>query len=230
LTGPGETAEEALSAYDQALGRRGALQAVALVDIAEQLRALVVLARQPTPDPAKVHLLLRGLVDRFTGLADNAQAFMASLQRSMDLHEADAEAFRAYKDRLIDYLQRFIADLVTTGADIAGLVAAVEAAGADRLLDAAARREAADTAPSPGQTPGQDPREREFEQARALWHERWSGFRAWFVSGTNFTTPGRGRRRRGAPGRPAALTRRSRSLTVRPSPVGFVRFDWSPAW
>lgn len=157
LTVRGQAAEEALEAYDRALGRRGALQAVALADIAEQLRALLELAGQPAADPAKVHLLLRGLVDRFTDLASNAQAFMASLQRSIDLHDADPDAFRAYKDRLIGYLERFIADLVTTGAEIAGLVDSVERAGVRRLLDEAAWREAADAAPRPGRRSGGRP-------------------------------------------------------------------------
>ena len=81
-------------------------------DIATQLRALFELAQDADPDPVKVHLALRALVDRFTDLAANAQAFMGSLQRTIDLHDADAEAFRAYKDRLIDYLERFVTDLV----------------------------------------------------------------------------------------------------------------------
>ena len=49
LTRHGEAAEEALAAYDEALGRRGALQAVALADIATQLRALLGLAEQAEP-------------------------------------------------------------------------------------------------------------------------------------------------------------------------------------
>ncbi|MGH3587619.1 MAG: TIGR02677 family protein, partial [Pseudonocardia sp.] len=158
LTREGEAVEEALAVYDDALGRRGALQAVALTDIATQLRALRELAVVPDPDPAKVHLSLRALVDRFTDLAANAQAFMGSLQRSIDLHDADAEAFRAYKDRLIDYLQRFITDLVATGAEIAGLVARIEEAGVEGLLDAAARREASDAAPGAGTDGADDPR------------------------------------------------------------------------
>jgi uncharacterized protein (TIGR02677 family) len=180
LTQHGEAAEEALAAYDEALGRRGALQAVALADIATQLRALLGLAEQVEPDAAKVHLLLRGLVDRFTDLAGNAQAFMGSLQRSIDLHDAEVNAFLAYKDRLIDYLERFIADLLTTGSEIAALVDSVERAGVARLLDQAARREAADAAP--GADGADDPREREFERLAVLWRERWDGFRAWFVS------------------------------------------------
>jgi uncharacterized protein (TIGR02677 family) len=182
LTREGEAAEEALTVYDEALGRRGALQAVALTDIATQLRALLELATAPDPDAAKVHLSLRALVDRFTDLAANAQAFMGSLQRSIDLHDADAEAFRAYKDRLIDYLQRFITDLVATGAEIAGLVARVEEAGVEALLDIAARREASDAAPGTGADGEDDPREAEFVRRAALWRERWEGFRAWFVS------------------------------------------------
>jgi uncharacterized protein (TIGR02677 family) len=179
LTKQGEAVEEALAAYDEALGRRGALQAVALTDIATQLRALRELL--PDPDPAKVHLLLRGLVDRFTDLAGNAQAFMGSLQRSIDLHDADEEAFRAYKDRLIDYLRRFIADLVATGADIAELVLGLEQAGVGRLLDIAAWREAEDAAP--GAADGiNDARQEEYERGRALWHDRWHGFRGWFIS------------------------------------------------
>src|SRR4051794_1277653 len=181
LTREGEAAEEALAVYDEALGRRGALQAVALADIATQLRALRELAAVAQPDAAKVHLTLRGLVDRFTDLAGNAQAFMGSLQRSIDLHDADADAFRAYKDRLIDYLQRFVTDLVATGAEIAELVVAIERAGVEPLLELAARREASDAAPGAGPD-GDDPREAEFAARAALWRERWAGFRAWFVS------------------------------------------------
>ncbi|WP_300010817.1 TIGR02677 family protein [Pseudonocardia sp.] len=181
LTREGEAAEEALAVYDEALGRRGALQAVALTDIATQLRVLHELALSAEPDPAKVHLSLRALVDRFTDLAANAQAFMGSLQRSIDLHDADAEAFRAYKERLIDYLQRFITDLVATGSEIAALVARIEELGVDPLLDAAAWREAADAAPG-AVGDGDDPRAVEFARRAALWRERWAGFRAWFVS------------------------------------------------
>ncbi len=97
-----------------------------------------------------MHLLLHGLVGRFSDLADNAQAFMGSLQRSIDLHDVDVDAFRAYKDQLIDYLERFIKDLVTTGAEIAGLVAEIDDTGAERLLAMAAGREAEDAAPGRG--------------------------------------------------------------------------------
>src|SRR5882757_11023371 len=68
LTQAGEAAEKALSAYDEALGRRGALQAVALHDIVTQLRALLVIAAEQEegePDAAKAHLALSALASRF---------------------------------------------------------------------------------------------------------------------------------------------------------------------
>lgn len=182
LTKRGEAAEEALQTYDDALGRRGALQAVALVDIATQLRSLYGLAQEAEPDRVKVHLLLRGLVDRFTDLAGNAQAFMSSLQRAIDLHDADAAAFVAYKDQLIDYLERFVKDLVATGAEIAGLVERIEQAGVDRLLAAAAWREAEDAAPEAPDASPSDPRQLAFDRLYVLWRDRWQGFRQWFVS------------------------------------------------
>ncbi|CRK54963.1 FIG098404: Hypothetical protein [Alloactinosynnema sp. L-07] len=111
LTGAGQAAEEAIAVYEEAIGRRGSLQSVALADIAVQLRALVEVARGEDLDPAKVHLLLLALADRFTGLADNAQAFMASLRRVIDFADGDVAAFVAYKQRLIGYVERFIADL-----------------------------------------------------------------------------------------------------------------------
>lgn len=180
LTRRGEAVEQAVAAYDEALGRRGALQAVALADIATQLRALAALAGDADPDPAKVHLTLRSLVDRFSDLAGNAQAFMGSVQRTIDLHDADVDTFLAYKDRLIDYLERFIKDLITTGSEIAAVLGMLDDRDVTRLLEIAARREAEDAAPDA--TVGDDPRQREFDRGRVLWSERWQGFRGWFVS------------------------------------------------
>ncbi|WP_244257348.1 TIGR02677 family protein [Kitasatospora cineracea] len=177
LTREGEAVEEALAAYDGALGRRGELQAVALADIAAQLRAVLALARRPEPDPAVVHLALLALVERFSGLAENARAFMGSLQRTVDLHEAEVEVFLAYKQRLIDYLERFIADLVTRGAEIAELLEELDAppeGPVGPLLRLAAEREAEDAAP--------DAAAEALAAAEARWQGRWDGLRAWFLS------------------------------------------------
>ncbi len=186
LTVAGQAAEEALAVYDAALGRRGALQSVALEDIANQLRALVALARAEVADsdPAKVHLLLLGLVERFSGLADNAQAFMASLRRVIDFSDGDVEAFVAYKQRLIDYINRFIADLANRGAEIAALLEGLTPDEVERLLRLAVEREARDAMPDLPDTADQGwaAYEAALSDTLTMWHNRWRGLREWFVS------------------------------------------------
>jgi uncharacterized protein (TIGR02677 family) len=181
LTAAGQAAEQAIAFYEEAIGQRGVLQSVALADIAEQLSALAALADEADPDPAKVHLLLLTLAERFSSLADNAQAFMASLRRAIDFSDGDVDGFIAYKERLIDYINRFIADLANSGARIAALLDEVEARGHDRMLTVAARREASDAVPE-----GADAGEA-FGRAEAAalesWRNRWRGLRDWFVSG-----------------------------------------------
>ncbi|MFM9442352.1 TIGR02677 family protein [Streptomyces acidiscabies] len=205
LTRAGEAAEEALSAYDEALGRRGALQAVALHDIVTQLRALLVIAGEgdgAEVDAAKAHLALSALTARFEALAENARAFMGSLQRTIDLHGVEVEVFLAYKDRLIQYLERFVQDLITLGGRIALLVGELERDGrADGLLRLAAAREAADAAPEEAESAG--------AQAYERWAARWSGLASWFVS---------------ADGRPAqARLLRGRALGAIPQLLAVVR-------
>lgn len=81
LSREGEAAERALEVYEQEIGRRGELQAVALEDIRLRLRALAELPGGTDPDPAVVHNLLLELSSRLDSLAANATAFMGSLQR-----------------------------------------------------------------------------------------------------------------------------------------------------
>jgi len=192
LTHHGQAAAAAIAAYEQALGHRGQLQAVALEDIAEQLASLLVLGRNPDPDPAKAHLALLGLVDRFTSLADNAEAFMASLRRTIDFQDGDEEAFIAYKDRLIGYIERFIADLANRGAQIADLLGQLNASDMSRLLILASRREAADAVPG-GEEPVEDTEAADTDEAPtavtsaaalalSAWENRWRGLTDWFIS------------------------------------------------
>lgn len=173
LSSEGEAAERALAQYDAALGTRGALQSVALEDIGALLVTLRNIAQAPL-DEALVHQTLRSLRERFTELAENAVAFMGSIQRTIDLNDADIETFLAYKEQLIDYLDRFINDLLTRGRHIGELLGGITPEGIDLLIEVAARREAADAAPGE--------QERQLATSRRLWHQQWSGLTDWFVS------------------------------------------------
>ncbi|MGB8839444.1 MAG: TIGR02677 family protein, partial [Aliidongia sp.] len=167
LSQGGEAVESALAVFVQTLQRRAELQTVALEDIMSRLRALQALAGDAEPDAAKIHETLRDLVRVFEDLADNAQAFMAGVARSVELQQADPGAVATYKKRLIDYLERFIGDLVRRFDTIAHLILALEPS-IDALLGQIAERESRDAAPDG--TQGQaDTRERYLQ----AWQERW---------------------------------------------------------
>ena len=182
LTREGEAAERALAQYDAAIGSRGALQSVALEDIVALLHSLheavTAYASDGAMDAAHTHQDMRALRSRFTELAENAVAFMGSIQRTIDLHDADVEAFLAYKEQLIEYLERFIRDLLTRGAAIAELLGAFSVDDVAFLATTAAEREAADAAPGES--------EDAIAAAREVWLQQWSGLTNWFTG-----SPGR---------------------------------------
>ena len=174
LSQGGEAVEAALALFVETLQRRAELQTVALEDIASRLQALCKLGDEPQPDAAKIHETLRDLVRVFESLADNAQAFMAGVARSIDLQQGGASAVAIYKRRLIDYLERFISDLVRRSDSIARHIRGV-APRLEDMLRLVAEREARDAAPG-------DEHELAEAQTRHLeaWRERWSGLEGWF--------------------------------------------------
>lgn len=98
------------------------------------------------PDSPKVHGALRDLVHIFAGLSNNAESFMAGLARTIELQQAEVSAVMSFKTRLIDYLQRFIGDLVTRSSQIAELLLDL-APQEQSLLLIAAERDARNAAP-----------------------------------------------------------------------------------
>ena len=172
----GEAVESALEMFADAMRRRAELQSVALEDIATQLQALLKLASQGGPDIAKVHQALRDLVQRFESLAENAQAFMSGVARGMDLQRAEATAVSRYKRQLIDYIERFIGDLVRRSAGIAQLIVALEP-HMQSLLWEVSQREAADAAPGDAAETA-DATGRQWQ----AWRQRWKGLRGWFLN------------------------------------------------
>jgi uncharacterized protein (TIGR02677 family) len=176
MTSGGEAVEAGLQAFVEVLARRAELQSVALDDIRARLISLGQLMRDTPPDAAKVHGALRDLVHVFEGLSNNAEAFMAGLARTVELQRAEIAAVMSFKTRLIDYLQRFIGDLVTRSSQIAELL--IELKPLERpLLQIAAERDARNAAP------GDFDMDAEAVDARLIaWNERWAGLARWFVS------------------------------------------------
>jgi len=176
MTSGGEAVEAGLQAFVEALARRAELQSVALDDIRARLISLDQLMRESPPDAAKVHGALRDLVHVFEDLSNNAEAFMAGLARTIELQRAEVAAVMSFKTRLIDYLQRFIGDLVTRSSQIAELL--IHLRPLERaLLQIAAERDARNAAP------GDVAMDAEAVDTRLIaWNERWAGLMRWFVS------------------------------------------------
>jgi uncharacterized protein (TIGR02677 family) len=172
LTSSGEAAERAVSAYFEALTRQGELQAAALGDIRTLLESVARMLKEPSLDDSAVHLVLTNLRTRFEELTSQAQAFMGSLQRSIDLHGAEVETFVAYKQRLLEYLERFVGQLVVATADIAGLLGNIDPAAARTLAESAARRELTDAL---------DGSEASLLATARQWEGRIEGLRGWFI-------------------------------------------------
>lgn len=177
ITAGGEAVEASLEVFAQTLARRGELQSVALDDIYSRLTSLGRLIEETAQDAAKIHEALRDLMHVFQGLSDNAQAFMISLARTIELQRGEPAAVMAFKTRLIDYLQRFIGDLVTRSTQIAVLLRELEPHSTP-LLRIASEREAHDAAP------GHEQAEIQARTLRlAAWMERWRGLQEWFIAG-----------------------------------------------
>ena len=179
LSAGGEAVEAALADFARLMQRRAELQSVALEDIVHRLQALAGLLADGA-DPAdlpKLHETLRDLLRVFEGLADNAQAFMAGVARSIELQRADEAAVSAYKSRLIDYLERFIGELVQRSERIAQLLDSLRGR-VDPVLGRVAERESRDAAPGTEGQARDDARRR-----LADWRARWSGLCGWFLPG-----------------------------------------------
>src|SRR2546422_4248965 len=178
ITVRGEAAERAIAAYEESILQPGELQTAALADIRSLLEELARFAESAEIDGAKITLALRTLCSSFEELTSRAQIFMSGLQRRIDLQRIEFEEFILYKERLIDYLQRFVGELVIAADEIASALRRIEAAGVDRLLTSAARRETADLLNA---TP------EDVQSAALHWRNRWEGLQSWFIG--NETSP-----------------------------------------
>lgn len=183
LSRGGEAVETGLLAFAKSLRHRAELQTVALEDIDSRLRALQQLVAEAQSsgnlDTAKAHEILRDLVRVFEGLTENAQAFMAGVTRSLELQQADATTLVAYKRRLIDYLERFMGDLIRRSDAIARILHELSVS-IDPILHQVAAREARDAAPD-----GAGEQAEETQRRQEIWRERWKGLRGWFLSTGN---------------------------------------------
>jgi len=168
LSRRGEAAERALAFFEEQVRQPGELQTAALGDIRELLRELEALGVDP--DAGKAARVLEDLFRRFEELTAKAQQFLSGLQRSIDLHGSDEDVLLGYKEQLIEYLQRFVDELIVAGLEIAQSIERLDSTGMDAALSAAARRAVVDRLD----------REEAEREARERFAARWVGLGRWF--------------------------------------------------
>ena len=172
LSAEGEAAEAALQFYLEQVERPGELQVTALSDIMVSLQEIENLLNAEALDDAKLLTAFRILMDRFEELTSRAQTFMRSLQQTIDLYGISVADFLRYKEMLIDYLERFIGELVTATNQIANKLNCLQMSCLVEAFKRLADRELIDA---------MDPSQAMREQAYSGWQRRWLGLRRWFL-------------------------------------------------
>jgi uncharacterized protein (TIGR02677 family) len=151
----------------------GALQSSMLPEVLDALAYLVGALEQVPIDLEAVDRNFHRLTSGFTKLSENAKLFVQGLNRSLAFEEELViEAFLAYKQVVVGYLQTFIVALDRYGPRISGLIAQAEHAGVLDVLPQIAKR-----SPTPilG-VPLEDVIEQEIRTLAA----QWAGIRSWF--------------------------------------------------
>lgn len=169
LTADGEAAQRAVEQVEASLGRHGSLQRFMLSAILDELKALVVEAAKPQPDPGSLYSTLLGLFGKFDELTNSAGLFMGNLNEALDAGDLADDSFRAYKAAVVVYLEQFVARLSELAPQIERAVSEVDSHGVAGLLDLAAGATEAPTL------------EGSADPTRAGLESRWAGLRAWFV-------------------------------------------------
>lgn len=172
MTDAGESAERAVVFYEENLRKPGELQTAALSDIGALLEELAQLMNAE-PDGGKVIRVFQALFSRLEDLTQKAQSFLAGLQSAVDLRALPPAAFTAYKQRLVEYLERFLHELVLAQFAIGERIAHLESRDIAKWLELAAAREVIDRI---------EITEAERLIVQAQWKSHWEGLRRWFLS------------------------------------------------
>jgi uncharacterized protein (TIGR02677 family) len=175
LTAAGEAASQTAAAFLESLERPVALEATALARLRDYLAELGQLATEPHPDSGKILTILRSIATDAEHLTGHAQSFFRWLHEQTETRGADLESFVQYKERLIDYLRKFLAELTERTGAIALAIEQLEP-NIERLLEIAARHEA-----EAAFAKDEADRLSVVFATERRWRHRWRGLRHWFV-------------------------------------------------
>ena len=173
ITTAGEAAERAVGAVVAALAESGALQTVMLGAILRNLGSLVEeMARTDDgPRPDRLYEGLFNVHEQFKALTENAGIFLARLHEAIDASEVRLDAFIAYKEAVITYLDDFVRQLQGISPRIVGALESLDATGVEDMMRLAAQAD-----PTPTLDGQRDSTPQLLRQ--------WQGIVTWFIGDT----------------------------------------------
>jgi uncharacterized protein (TIGR02677 family) len=180
MTAAGEAAHASTLTFAERLQQQAKLDARALERIAERAGQLENLARQLRQKPGDVDSIIvlttvRSICEDTDELTSRAQSFFRWLHEQTESGRTDLQAFLTYKERLIEYLQQFVGELITRGSTIAKRLNSVSDAEYSELARLTAEEQLGD--PRVGE---EESHEQRIDVARRKWLQQLIGLRGWF--------------------------------------------------
>ncbi|WP_079023131.1 TIGR02677 family protein [Streptomyces odonnellii] len=175
LTSAGARVHREMTRIDEDMSDAGSLQASMLPEVLSSLASLLRALREDDGDLSTALGAFRRTTEGFARLSEDAKLFVQGLNGSLASEEIrEPEAFIAYKNVVVGYLQSFTVVLHQSAAPIAKLIIQLEQAG---LLPRLTEMAALEAAPVLGVS--QD--EVVVREAQRM-RELWEGLRRWFVA------------------------------------------------
>ena len=180
MTAAGEAAHASTLTFAQRIQQQAKLDARALDRIAESAGQLQRLAEQIRTnsvaiDSVVVLTTVRSICQDADELTSRAQSFFRWLHEQTESKQADLESFLSYKERLIEYLQEFVSQLIAQGAVIANRLKPISMAEMIQLAQLSAEEEVGE--PRAGE---EHQHAIQLEKKTRQWQQRLSGLRSWF--------------------------------------------------
>lgn len=134
LSERGRAAIAGFLAAVESLEATGSLQVALLDAIVDRLRELARIVGDPSTNDRNVYTTFEELRQHLRSLQENTRTFWSSFQRVINDDITESSVFAELKQRTLEYIERFVANLDTCRTDAATYLAAIERVGGSTLI------------------------------------------------------------------------------------------------
>lgn len=134
LSERGRAAIAGFLAAVESLEATGSLQVALLDAIVDRLRELARIVGDASTNDRNVYTTFEELRQHLRSLQENTRTFWSSFQRVINDDITESSVFSDLKQRTLEYIERFVANLDTCRTDAATYLAAIERVGGSTLI------------------------------------------------------------------------------------------------